>query len=105
MAPINRLIVVDGVPLSNDQVSTSSQVSGGGAYSDGFSSLDPNDIASLNVLKGSAAAALYGSRASNGVILIKTKSGSVSDAKKKMEITLSSSYSIEKRSPFTRLSK
>ncbi len=89
------LIVVDGVPLSNDQVTTSSQTSGGGAYSNGFSSIDPNDIASLTVLKGSAAAALYGSRASNGVILIKTKSGSVSEAKKKMEVTLSSSWSIE----------
>jgi len=89
------LIVVDGVPLSNDQVTTSSQTSGGGAYSDGFSSLDPNDIASLSVLKGSAAAALYGSRASNGVILIKTKSGSISTAKKKMEVTLSTSWSLE----------
>ena len=89
------LIVVDGVPLSNDQVSTTSQTSGGGAYSDGFSSIDPNDIASLTVLKGSAAASLYGSRASNGVILIKTKSGGVSTANKKMEITLSSSWSVE----------
>jgi TonB-linked SusC/RagA family outer membrane protein len=89
------LIIVDGVPLSNDQVTTSSQTSGGGAYSDGFSSLDPNDIASLSVLKGSAAAALYGSRASNGVIMIKTKSGSVNDTRKKMEVTLSSSWSVE----------
>jgi TonB-linked SusC/RagA family outer membrane protein len=89
------LIVVDGVPLSNDQVTTTSQTEGGGAYSDGFSSIDPNDIASLSVLKGSAAAALYGSRASNGVILIKTKSGSVSDVRKKMEVTLSSSWSLE----------
>jgi len=89
------LIIVDGVPLSNSTVTTSSQTSGGGAYSNGFSSLDPNDIASMTILKGSAAAALYGSRASNGVILIKTKSGSVNASNKKFEITLTSSWSAE----------
>jgi len=89
------LIIVDGVPLSNQQVSTTSQTSGGGAYSGGFSSIDPNDIASMTVLKGSAAAALYGSRASNGVIIIKTKSGNVSGEKKKLEVTLNTSWSTE----------
>ena len=89
------LIIVDGVPLSNEQVTTSSQTSGGGAYSNGFSSLDPNDIASMSVLKGSAASALYGSRASNGVIIIKTKSGSIGLAKRKTEITVNSSVSWE----------
>jgi len=89
------LIIVDGVPLSNTQVTTTSQTNGGGAYSNGFSSIDPNDIASMTVLKGSAAAAVYGSRASNGVILIKTKSGNVSDTKKKMQVALSSSWSTE----------
>src|SRR4051794_37256469 len=61
------LIVVDGIPYSNSQVTTSNQTVGGGAYSSGINDLDPNDIASMNVLKGSTAAALYGSRASNGV--------------------------------------
>jgi len=89
------LIVVDGVPYSNDQVTTSSQTSGGGAYGAGISDLDPNDIASMNVLKGSSAAALYGSRASNGVIIITTKSGSVSRARKGFEINLKSSVSFE----------
>ncbi|GAB1416602.1 SusC/RagA family TonB-linked outer membrane protein [Paludibacter sp.] len=89
------LIIVDGVPLSNAQITTSSQTSGGGAYASGFSSLDPNDIATLTVLKGSAAASLYGSRASNGVIIIKTKSGDLSVAKRKMEVTLTSSFSAE----------
>ncbi|MBL0027280.1 MAG: SusC/RagA family TonB-linked outer membrane protein [Saprospiraceae bacterium] len=70
------LIVVDGVPYSNVQVTTSSQTSGGGAYGSGISGLDPNDIESFNVLKGAAAAAIYGSRGSRGVILITTKSGS-----------------------------
>jgi TonB-dependent SusC/RagA subfamily outer membrane receptor len=59
-----------GIPYSNDQLTTTSQVSNGGAYTNGISNLDPNDIATMNVLKGSSAAALYGSRASNGVIII-----------------------------------
>ncbi|MES1223399.1 MAG: TonB-dependent receptor plug domain-containing protein, partial [Bacteroidota bacterium] len=89
------LIVVDGVPYSNDQVTTSSQTSGGGAYGAGISDLDPNDIASMNILKGSSAAALYGSRASNGVIMITTKSGSVSRARKGFEVNFKSSVSFE----------
>jgi TonB-linked SusC/RagA family outer membrane protein len=70
------LFVVDGIPYSNVQVTTSSQTSGGAAYGSGISGLDPNDIESFNVLKGAAAAAIYGSRGSRGVILITTKSGS-----------------------------
>jgi len=89
------LIIVDGVPMDNTQVSTTDQTSGGGAYANGFSSLDPNDMASMTILKGSAAAALYGSRASNGVIIVKTKSGTVNNVKKKLEVTLSSSWSME----------
>ncbi|RBL93194.1 SusC/RagA family TonB-linked outer membrane protein [Chitinophaga flava] len=89
------LIIVDGIPYNNDQVTTSSQTSGGGAYSSGLSSLDPNDIASMTVLKGAAAAALYGSRASNGAIIVTTKSGSASMGKRKTEVTYSSSLSME----------
>ncbi|MBO9729102.1 MAG: SusC/RagA family TonB-linked outer membrane protein [Chitinophaga sp.] len=90
------LIVVDGIPYNNDQVTTSAQTSGGGAYSSGLSSLDPNDIASMNVLKGAAAAALYGSRASNGAIVITTKSGSAGRTKKGLEVSYSSSLAFEK---------
>ncbi len=91
------LIVVDGVPYSNDQVTTSDQTSGnGGAYSNGLSTLDPNNIESVSVLKGSAAAALYGSRASNGVLLIKTKSGSTGAATRTgLEVTFNTSFSVE----------
>lgn len=89
------LIVVDGIPYSNDQVTTSSQTSGGSAYGSGISNLDPNDIESMNVLKGSAAAALYGSRASNGVVIITTKSGNAKRTNKGMEITFRSSASVE----------
>lgn len=88
------LIIVDGITFSNDQVTTSSQTSGGGGYSSGLSSLDPNDILDFTVLKGSAAAALYGSRASNGAIIITTKSGSARAANTS-QISLKSSVSIE----------
>ncbi len=88
------LIIVDGIPYSNEQVTTTNQTSGGGAYTSGISSLDPNDIASINVLKGSSAAALYGSRASNGVIIITTKSGSGRRIRG-TEVTLKSSVSAE----------
>lgn len=89
------LIVVDGIPYSNDYVNTSDETSGGGTYSSGFSSLDPNNIESITVLKGAAAAALYGSRASNGALIIETKSGSASVSKKGLEVSYSSSASIE----------
>lgn len=88
------LIIVDGIPYDNSMVETSSMTSGGAAYSSGIANLDPNDIASLNVLKGSAAAALYGSRASNGVVIITTKSGSTT-ANRPTEVTFRSSVSLE----------
>ena len=89
------LIVVDGIPLSNEQVTTSNPLSSSGAYSSGFSSIDPNDIESMSILKGSSASALWGSRASNGVIVIKTKSGSATSGKKKTEVALRSSWNWE----------
>ncbi|MGC6413881.1 MAG: SusC/RagA family TonB-linked outer membrane protein [Bacteroidia bacterium] len=71
------LIVVDGTPIINESGSTSSQKSGRGGYSYGNGAIDinPDDVADVSVLKGAAATALYGSRASNGVILITTKTG------------------------------
>ncbi|HMR19484.1 MAG TPA: TonB-dependent receptor plug domain-containing protein, partial [Sphingobacterium sp.] len=88
------LIIVDGIPFDNSSPVTSSQTSGGTAYSSGIAMLDPNDIESFNVLKGSAASALYGSRASNGVVLITTKSGSAKLGKP-TSITFRSSVSAE----------
>ncbi len=69
------LYVVDGVPIDNSNLGAAGAW-GGSDRGDGVSSLNPDDIESLSVLKGAAAAALYGSRASNGVIIVKTKSGS-----------------------------
>lgn len=72
------LFVVDGTPISNANTNTSDQKTGRGGYDYGNAAadIDPNNIASINVLKGAAATALYGSRASNGVVIITTKRGS-----------------------------
>lgn len=68
------LYVVDGIPISNDN-SGSASLWGGSDGGDGISSINPDDIESISVLKGGAASALYGSRASGGVIIITTKTG------------------------------
>ena len=89
------LIIVDGIAYSNNQVTSSSQTTGGGGYESGLSSLDPNDIATFNVLKSSAAAALYGSRAVNGVIVITTKSGASGAKKNKLRVNLGMGTTFE----------
>ncbi|GAA4270851.1 SusC/RagA family TonB-linked outer membrane protein [Aquimarina gracilis] len=90
------LIIVDGIAYDNTQVTTSSQTTGGGGYESGLSSLDPNNIASINVLKSTAAAALYGSRATGGVIVITTKTGSTAGAtNNKLSVSLSSGTYFE----------
>ncbi|MBX3256386.1 MAG: SusC/RagA family TonB-linked outer membrane protein [Chitinophagaceae bacterium] len=71
------LIVVDGTPLNNT-INNISQVNGKDNrvdYGNSISSINPDDIENISVLKGPSAAALYGARAGNGVILITTKSG------------------------------
>jgi len=90
------LIVVDGVPYSNNLVNTTSPFSGGGTYGSGFGDLDPNDIETINILKGAAAAALYGSRAANGVLLITTKSGNPRKGQKSLNVTFKTGYSVER---------
>jgi len=73
------LFVVDGMPLANNQQTPSSASNqgtfGGRDFGDGISNLNPDDIESITVLKGASAAALYGSQAANGCILITTKKG------------------------------
>lgn len=90
------LIVVDGVPYSNPLVNTGNPFTQGGTYGSGLNNLDPNDIESINVLKGAAASSLYGSRAANGVLLITTKSGSPKKGAKSLNVTYRGGYSIEK---------
>ena len=69
------LFVINGVPMDNSNLG-SAGLWGGADFGDGISSLNADDIETITVLKGATAAALYGSRAKNGVILITTKSGS-----------------------------
>jgi len=72
------LIVVDGVPINNSNLN-SAGMWGGIDSGDGLTSINQDDIESVNVLKGAAAGALYGERGAQGVILITTKKGSASD--------------------------
>lgn len=71
----NALIVVDGIPINNNTFSVPSNDFGAVAGSDGAANINPDDIESLTVLRGASAAALYGSQAGNGVIVITTKKG------------------------------
>ncbi|WP_158557062.1 SusC/RagA family TonB-linked outer membrane protein [Mucilaginibacter conchicola] len=68
------LYVIDGVPLDNSNQGFAGAY-GGSDFGDGLSTINPDDIASIQVLKGVAASALYGYRGGNGAILITTKSG------------------------------
>lgn len=86
------LFIVDGVPINNSIYgvggSPTTQKDLPSDYGNGASEINPEDVESVNVLKGAAASALYGSRASNGVIVITTKSGKHS---KGMGISISNS--------------
>ncbi|GGH77372.1 TonB-linked SusC/RagA family outer membrane protein [Filimonas zeae] len=68
------LFVVDGIPISNANDGTANTVTGAGSPNRA-ADINPDDIESVSILKGSAAAVLYGNRGSNGVVLITTKSG------------------------------
>lgn len=72
------LIVINGVPMDNTQRGSAGQW-GGADGGDGLGNLNPDDIETMTVLKGQSASALYGSRASNGVILVTTKRGKKGD--------------------------
>lgn len=83
------LYVIDGVPLDNTNYG-SAGTAGGFDLGDGISAINPDDIENISVLKGPAASALYGSRASHGVILITTKKANGKD-----------SFSVEYNGTFT----
>ena len=88
------LWVVDGVPIDNTNSNTSSQAQGGGGYDYGnnISDINQEDIESINILKGAAATALYGSRAASGVVMVTTKKGKKED--RKVGFTFSSSLTV-----------
>ncbi|GGM97553.1 SusC/RagA family TonB-linked outer membrane protein [Dyadobacter beijingensis] len=88
------LFVVDGVPIANtlnnvSQIGNDNRVD----YGNAISSINPDDVESVSILKGPNAAALYGSRAGHGVVLITTKSGSKS---KKMTVSVNSNTVFDK---------
>ena len=91
------LYVIDGVPMLNNSTESTSTVMGGENdgvnrdAGDGISNLNPDDIESMNILKGASAAALYGSQAANGVILITTKKGKAG----MQRITYSSNLTVD----------
>lgn len=90
------LFVIDGTPIMN---STTNLGGGGGVdWGNTASDIDPNNIESMTILKGASASALYGSRATNGVIIITTKKGS--KGVKKLGIDISTKYVIDKPAYF-----
>lgn len=92
------LYIVNGVPIDNSSFTTSNQARGAGGYDYGspINDINPDDIESMTVLKGPAAAALYGSRASNGAIIITTKGGMSGSAScSKLGVSVNSGLSFQ----------
>lgn len=90
------LFVINGVPMDNTQRGSSGEW-GGADMGDGIGNLNPDDIESLTVLKGQSASALYGARASNGVIMITTKSGK----KGALSVEYNMNYMVDKAIDYT----
>lgn len=92
----NPLFIVDGIPINNETVFNFTNEAAAGFqeidFGNGAMEVNPDDIESVTVLKGPNAAALYGTRASNGVIVIKTKDG---NNKKGLGISFNSSVFID----------
>jgi len=88
------LYIVDGIPLLNSQKRTGDDLNFNTDMGTGINAVNPNDIASMTVLKGAAATALYGSRATNGVILITTKSGANTNGK--MNLTYDGTLTLQR---------
>ena len=87
------LFIVDGTPISNEIVGSNGSGTQDVDYGNGAAEINPDNIESINVLKGPAAAALYGARAANGAIIITTKKGRSESGK--LGISISSGVTIE----------
>lgn len=96
------LFVVDGVLINNDNNNSSNQRTGRGGYDYGNAAMDinPDNIESISVLRGAAASVLYGSRASNGVIMITTKKGRAAKGGG-LGVSFSSSFTVGQINPNT----
>ena len=104
---LEPLIVIDGVPMFNDSYygegfggngagSSGSVGSGGGVTQQSrLNDINPNDIESMEILRGASAAALWGSRAANGVIVITTKKGKANGQKKTFSVDVSTSIAFD----------
>lgn len=98
------LFVIDGVPIEGTDYNTTDAARGAGGYDYGnlIQDINPDDIASISVLKGPNASALYGSRASNGVVMITTKKGTKN---KGLGISVNSSLGFEKVNKLPKMQK
>ena len=84
------LFVIDGIPMANNKASQPGMW-GGTDSGDGLSAINPDDIESISILRGSNAAVLYGSQGANGVVVITTKQGAAG----KTVVTINSGYTFE----------
>jgi TonB-linked SusC/RagA family outer membrane protein len=89
------LYVIDGIPMNNANLGAATMW-GGADLGDGISSINPDDIEDMTILKGAAASALYGQRGVNGVILITTKSGKAGQ----LNVDLNSNITVDKINNF-----
>ena len=90
------LYVVDGIPISNEASGSGDNLNNGVDTGNRANDLNPDDVESVNILKGPAATALYGSRGANGVIIVTTKSGrGAAKRGKRAEVTYTSSYVVD----------
>ena len=89
---LQPLIIVDGIPVSNSSIGTSSNQTDGVMQQSRMNDINPDDIESIQILKGPSAAALWGTRAANGVLMITTKKGKAND---KINISFRTSYSVD----------
>jgi len=91
------LFVIDGIPVDNSINNTTGQESGrtGFDYGNAAADINPDDIESINVLKGAGASALYGARGANGVIMITTKKGKKTiEGRKSIGVNINSSVTL-----------
>ncbi|MBQ5451706.1 MAG: SusC/RagA family TonB-linked outer membrane protein, partial [Bacteroidales bacterium] len=88
------LYIVDGVPIINTMSSGGDNLNNYTDLGSGLNAINPNDIESMTILKGAAATALYGSRATNGVVMITTKSGKNTNGK--MIVTYDGAVSVQR---------